>query len=191
MALSPEHEAQILRYYHAERWRIGTIAAQLGLHRDTVARVLAQAGLPGTARAARLGDRPLSALHPRHARAVSAPTAARLYDMVRARGYPGRPDHFRHLIAEGGQKIGFLAAHGGAGVQRNALVDQVVALVDGSPDFPSAPVSGSMMRVCRAVVTWFGIECGRRRCIPFSAKICAKLKSKKPESKLGYFDWSR
>jgi len=26
MALSPEHEAQILRYYHAERWRIGTIA---------------------------------------------------------------------------------------------------------------------------------------------------------------------
>ncbi|HQX26225.1 MAG TPA: helix-turn-helix domain-containing protein, partial [Pseudomonadota bacterium] len=43
MALSPEHEAQILRYYHAERWRIGTIAAQLGLHRDTVARVLAQA----------------------------------------------------------------------------------------------------------------------------------------------------
>ena len=46
MALSPEHEAQILRYYHAERWRIGTIAARLGLHRDTVARVLAQAGLP-------------------------------------------------------------------------------------------------------------------------------------------------
>ena len=43
MALSPEHEAQILRYYHAERWRIGTIAVQLGLHRDTVARVLAQA----------------------------------------------------------------------------------------------------------------------------------------------------
>ena len=46
MALSPEHEAQILRYYHAERWRIGTIAGQLGLHRDTVARVLTQAGLP-------------------------------------------------------------------------------------------------------------------------------------------------
>ena len=40
MALSPEHEAQILRYYHAERWRIGTIAVQLGLHRDTVARAV-------------------------------------------------------------------------------------------------------------------------------------------------------
>ena len=29
MALSPEIEAQILRYYHAERWRIGTIATEL------------------------------------------------------------------------------------------------------------------------------------------------------------------
>jgi hypothetical protein len=46
MALSPEIEAQILRYYHAERWRIGTIATQLQVHRDSVARVLAQAGLP-------------------------------------------------------------------------------------------------------------------------------------------------
>ena len=46
MALSPEIEAQILRYYHAERWRIGTIATQLHVHRDSVARVLAQAGLP-------------------------------------------------------------------------------------------------------------------------------------------------
>ena len=46
MATTPEIEAQILRYYHAERWRVGTIATQLQLHRDTVARVLCQAGLP-------------------------------------------------------------------------------------------------------------------------------------------------
>lgn len=46
MALTPETEAQILRYHHAERWPVGTIARQLDLHRDTVARVLAQAGLP-------------------------------------------------------------------------------------------------------------------------------------------------
>jgi transposase len=26
-------------------------------------------------------------------------TASRLFAMVRKRGYPGRPDHFRHLIA--------------------------------------------------------------------------------------------
>jgi hypothetical protein len=38
-------EAQILRY-HVEKWRYGTIARQLHLHRGTVQRVLAQAGLP-------------------------------------------------------------------------------------------------------------------------------------------------
>ena len=100
MALSPEQEAQILRYYHAERWRIGTIASQLSLHRDTVARVLTQAGLP------RIGpvQRP-SAIDPYlpfiRETLTQFPrlTAARLYGMVRERGYPGRADHFRHLIA--------------------------------------------------------------------------------------------
>ena len=48
MTISPEREAQILRYYHAERWRIGTIATQLGVHHGTVLRVLTQAGLPRT-----------------------------------------------------------------------------------------------------------------------------------------------
>lgn len=43
MTISPELEAQILRYYHAEKWMIGTIAAQLKVHHGTVARVLAQA----------------------------------------------------------------------------------------------------------------------------------------------------
>ena len=46
MALTPEIETQILRYYHAEHWPIGTIATQLHVHRDSVARVLSQAGLP-------------------------------------------------------------------------------------------------------------------------------------------------
>ena len=93
MALSPEHEAQILRYHHAERWRIGTIAAQLGLHRDTVARVLAQAGLPrhGAVQRASAIDPYLPFLHETLAQFPRL-TAERLYDMVRARGYPGRPD---------------------------------------------------------------------------------------------------
>lgn len=100
MALTPETEAQILRYHHAERWPVGTIARQLDLHRDSVARVLAQAGLP----AIKQIHRP-SAVDPYlpfiletlaqfpHLR------ASRLYAMVKDRGYPGRPDHFRHLIA--------------------------------------------------------------------------------------------
>jgi len=40
-----DREAEILRLYHAEKWCIGTIATQLGVHHSTVRRVLAQAGL--------------------------------------------------------------------------------------------------------------------------------------------------
>ena len=46
MVISAELHAQILRYYHVEKWRAGTIARQIGVHRDVVARVLAQFGLP-------------------------------------------------------------------------------------------------------------------------------------------------
>ena len=38
-------EADVLRLFHAEKWPIGTIAAQLGIHHATVQRVLSQAGL--------------------------------------------------------------------------------------------------------------------------------------------------
>src|SRR6516225_5793990 len=48
MTILPELEAQILRYYHVEKWRVGTIARQLHVHHGTVTRVLAQAGLPRT-----------------------------------------------------------------------------------------------------------------------------------------------
>ncbi|MDR2155109.1 MAG: IS21 family transposase [Burkholderiaceae bacterium] len=100
MSLSPEQQASILRYYHAERWRVGTIATQLGLHRDTVARVLAQAGLPrlGPILRASAIDPYLPFIH-KTLEQFPTLTAARLYGMVRERGYPGRPDHFRHLIA--------------------------------------------------------------------------------------------
>jgi Homeodomain-like domain len=43
--ISREREAEILRLFNAERWPVGTIATQLGLHHTTVQRVLAQAGL--------------------------------------------------------------------------------------------------------------------------------------------------
>ena len=100
MALSPETEAQILRLHHAERWPIGTIATQLNLHRDSVARVLTQAGLPDLCTIRRP-----SAIDPFLPFILETLTqfprlrASRLYGMVKGRGYPGRPDHFRHLIA--------------------------------------------------------------------------------------------
>ena len=99
MVTPRELEAQILRYYHVEKWLVGTIATQLGVHSSVVIRVLAQAGQPTAAR-------------PRPSKADAylpfiletlekfpKLTASRLYMMVYERGYRGCTSHFRHIIA--------------------------------------------------------------------------------------------
>ena len=100
MAISPELEAKILRYFHVEKWRVGTIARQLGIHHGTVDRVLAQAGLPKVERPHRaaLID-PFVPFIVETLEQFPKLTAARVYAMVRERGYTGGPDHFRHVIA--------------------------------------------------------------------------------------------
>src|SRR6516164_2040448 len=100
MTIPPDLEAQILRYYHVEKWRVGTIAGQLHVHHATVRRVLAQAGLPRTGAPARpsLIDPYLPFLHETLEKFPTL-TASRLYGMVRERGYRGGPEHFRHLVA--------------------------------------------------------------------------------------------
>jgi transposase len=100
VTISPELEAQILRYYHVERWRIGTIARQLRVHPDTVARVLTQAGLPrigAPARPSRVD--PYLTFILQTLEKFPTLTASRLHAMVRERGYCGGPDHFRHVIS--------------------------------------------------------------------------------------------
>ena len=100
MTIAQELEAQVLRYYHAEKWRVGTIARQLGLHRCTVQRVLAQAGMPRAGHSPRSSqlDPYLAFLQETLGKFPSL-TASRLYQMARERGYAGGPDHFRHLVA--------------------------------------------------------------------------------------------
>ena len=98
--LSKEREAMILRLYHAEGWRVNTIARQLGVHHTTVQRVLAQAGVPSE----KLAARP-SMVEPYVPFIVETLTnyprlcASRVFEMVRKRGYPGGPDHFRRVVA--------------------------------------------------------------------------------------------
>ena len=100
MTIPPDLEAQILRYYWAEKWRVGTIARQLHVHPDTVSRVLSQAGLP------RIGapQRP-SKIDPflpfiqETLTKFPKLTAKRLHGMVWERGYRGCDSHFRHIIA--------------------------------------------------------------------------------------------
>src|SRR6202795_4551908 len=100
MTIPPDLEAQILRYYHVEKWRVGTIARQLHVHHGTVARVLAQAGLPRIGPPARRSrvEPYLPFIHQTLEKFPTL-TASRLYAMVRERGYRGSGDHFRHLIA--------------------------------------------------------------------------------------------
>jgi len=96
----PDIEAQILRYYHVEKWRTGTIARQLHVHHGTVKRVLSQAGLPANGVVQR-GSQidPYLPFIRETLEKFSTLTASRLYAMVRERGYRGGPDHFRHLIS--------------------------------------------------------------------------------------------
>jgi len=100
MTIKAELEAQILRYYHVEKWRCGTIARQLHVHRGTVQRVLAQAGLPrlgAVQRPSRI-DPYLPFIH-ETLRKFPSLTASRLYAMVAERGYRGNIHHFRHMVA--------------------------------------------------------------------------------------------
>jgi transposase len=98
--IAPERAAEILRLYHAEKWKPGTIARQLGVHHNTVRRVLAQAGqAPGfDSTRASMAD-PFVPLIEQTLEKYPTLRASRLYAMVRERGYPGGPDHFRHVVA--------------------------------------------------------------------------------------------
>jgi transposase len=100
LAISQELEAKILRYFHVEKWKVGTIATQLGVHHGTVDRVLSQAGLPKAERPHRasLID-PYLPFVLQTLEQYPKLTASRLYAMARERGYGGGEDHFRHLIA--------------------------------------------------------------------------------------------
>jgi transposase len=116
MTIAPEVSAQIVRLHETEKWRVGTIARQLNVHRDAVRRVLrAHAAVHG----APLGLADVEATQPDPAPTPLRPsridpyrpfiletlgkfptlTAARLYTMVCERGYHGSGSHLRHLIA--------------------------------------------------------------------------------------------
>lgn len=97
--ISGELEAMILRLYHAEKWRIGTIATQVGVHHSTVRRVLSQAGITAGRNRRRSMADPYMPFITETLEKWPRLCASRLYEMVKARGYPGRPDHFRAVVS--------------------------------------------------------------------------------------------
>ena len=98
--ISKEMEAQVLRYYLVEKWTIGTISRQIGIHRDTVERVISQSGMPGIKKICRpsMVD-PYLPFIQETLKKFPRLQASRIFTMVKERGYPGGPEHFRHIVA--------------------------------------------------------------------------------------------
>ncbi len=100
MTISIELRTHILRLCQAEHWRVGTIARQLHLHRDTVTRVLAGASVVVVS--VRPRERQIDLYLPFIRETLTkypSLTASRLHVMVQERGYTGAGSHFRHLVA--------------------------------------------------------------------------------------------
>ena len=97
--ITPAQRAEIRRLYYGEHWKIGTIAAELGLHRETVRAAVEResgAGRPGVYRPSALDPylpfiRDTLAQYPRL-------RATRIHEMVRQRGYPGSVNQLRRIV---------------------------------------------------------------------------------------------
>lgn len=93
-----EQVATIRRLFHAEHWKIGTIAAELELHPDTVRRALDTDRFKrGPSKRATLVEPYLDFIkqtleaHPRL-------RATRIYEMIRGRGYTGSVVQLRRVV---------------------------------------------------------------------------------------------
>jgi transposase len=97
--ISKESEAEIVRLYHGEKWPIGTIATQLGLHHTTVQRVLRHTGVDAKVVAPRPSM--VDAYQPfilEQLEKYPNLRASRLFTMIKERGYAGGPDHLRRVV---------------------------------------------------------------------------------------------
>lgn len=97
--ISKEKEAQILRLSDVEGWSPGTIASQLGVHHDVVDRVTEQQGATRVFKQRPKLVDPYVGFIASKLKEFPGLPASRLYEMVKQRGYSGRPDHFRTIIA--------------------------------------------------------------------------------------------
>lgn len=100
MAISEDLKAKILRYHHVEKWRVGTIANQLGVHHTTIKKLISQTCVhkSDVFKLPSMIDPFLPFILGELDKYPKLP-ASRLYSMVLQRGYQGGPDHFRHMIS--------------------------------------------------------------------------------------------
>ena len=100
MAISDATQAEILRLFHAEKWLVGTIARQLGVHHTTVVRALESAGVHKPLQMRPSISDPFVPLIRSTLETYPKLPASRLFVMMRERGYPGTSEgHFRRVVA--------------------------------------------------------------------------------------------
>jgi len=95
-----EREAEIVRLVLAEKWPIGTVATQLGVHHSVVRRVLERVGAPLPEQKPRpsMLDPYMPFVHETLEQYPTLP-ASRLWHMLRDRGYPGGESRVREVVA--------------------------------------------------------------------------------------------
>lgn len=92
--------AQIRRLFYAEHWRIGTISAELGVHHDAVRNAIESERFirPGTQVRPTMLD-PYKGLVGKILDDYPRLRATRIFEMIRARGYPGSVVQLRRYVA--------------------------------------------------------------------------------------------
>lgn len=101
--IGPDKVAEIVRLHDAEGWRLGTIARHVGVHRDTVKRVLRDAGIKvakASRRASKL-DRFEAFVRDTFRRYPKVPASV-VWRMATARGFSGSQSHFRRWVRQRG-----------------------------------------------------------------------------------------
>jgi transposase len=96
--MSPELRAKIRRLFFAEHWKVGTIAKELGIHADTIKRVLeTERMVPKRVVRPSMLD-PYKGLIQDTLEKHPKLRATRLYAMLKARGYPGSEIQVRRYV---------------------------------------------------------------------------------------------
>lgn len=98
MILRPEAEAEIHRLFTAEKWKVGTLARQYGVHHRMIERIV---GLTTPPPARVSWESPLEVYRPfivENLQRYPNLRATRIYDMICARGYAGSARNLRRFV---------------------------------------------------------------------------------------------
>jgi transposase len=96
--ISTEVITQIRHLFHAEHWKVGTIASQLGLHRETVRHALRTDRFRRGTNRRHITDPYLDFIQ-QHLEKYPRLRATRLFEMLRDRGYNGSVVQLRRVVA--------------------------------------------------------------------------------------------